>query len=421
MNSLTWLALGTLDLSREPPVYDFFCCPISNRRDQSSSVSRHQRRFTKGDVCVRTQERCGRLRCACGEPFQVGRCRVCTKLGLGVSGGCVWGGSSSRLVGRGTYPVGWKRQAGLWSVYRALAGGHRRSWGHGWQAGGSCWRAGARAEVLSGWCCSERCPAPHWTQAATSQTGTNERQRPLPPSQPPHFWMRMCSRFYAVSARVVACLPAWFLPEGLQPTLLWLPGDVPCSGVGLVLPPHDPSRPRPLFRLLLQVADDSPPSVILQRPLKTHLLREALRVHPSPQGNSLLWTPSSLLLVLAWSTLLLDRAWASHGCVLLGLASEARPVRKAPKCPVLAQQKWTFENQTASLYYYDRSGFKTGPLPKPSHGVLSRAGEQRCWGPAGGHGVVRSLCASGSDPPWEVLLGGKKNSAGVLWIQPHFL
>ena len=71
MNSLTtWLALVSLDPSREPPVYDFFT--IGNRRDQSSSVSRHQRCFAKGDVCAWTQQRCGRLSCACVQPFQVG-------------------------------------------------------------------------------------------------------------------------------------------------------------------------------------------------------------------------------------------------------------------------------------------------------------------------------------------------------------
>ena len=48
-----------------------------------------------------------------------------------------------RHVSSGVEEAGWG--AGLWSVYRALGGGHRRSWGHGRQAGGSCWQAGARA------------------------------------------------------------------------------------------------------------------------------------------------------------------------------------------------------------------------------------------------------------------------------------
>lgn len=118
MNSLTWLALVTLNPSREPPVYDFFCCPISNRRDQSSSVSRPQRRFTKGDICVRTQERCGWLRCARGEPFQVGRCSL---FEAGVGGEwwmCLRGFEQpvggKRHVSSGVEEAGWG--AGLWSV-----------------------------------------------------------------------------------------------------------------------------------------------------------------------------------------------------------------------------------------------------------------------------------------------------------------
>lgn len=118
MNSLTTcLALVSLHPSREAPVDDFFT--TGNRRDQSSSVSRHQRRFTKGGTWARTQQRRGRLSCARVQPFQVGGWVRSLheaggrRAGVGVRGGCVRGGSSSRLVGRGMYAAGWRRQAGV--------------------------------------------------------------------------------------------------------------------------------------------------------------------------------------------------------------------------------------------------------------------------------------------------------------------
>lgn len=66
-------------------------------------------------------------------------------------------------------------------------------------------------------------------------------------------------------------------------------------------------------------------------------------------------------------------------------------------------------------------GSKLCPRPSLLTGLSGELGNSGVADQRGDVAWCRARVPSSSDPPWEVLLGGKKNSVDVVWIQPHFL